>query len=152
MHAGVLLGLMATALASQLDSAHIGEPNTGASRGHGNNDAVSGDCCAVWDTSRGMCLEAMASKGYGKTCHRFDGPPKAGSADAVPKCCYIGRMETHMCLEHGDTEVSDGQEEPKGGPDIHNGGGHGITTELPKHSKTAALPSNFVTVTVTRSA
>ena len=98
-----------------------------------------------------MCVEAMASKGYGKTCHRFDGPPMAGSADAVPNGCYIWRMETHMCLEHGDTEVSDGQEEPKGGPDIHHGGGHGITV-LPTRSKNAALPTNFVTVTVTRSA
>ena len=143
MHATVILALVATTLAAHFESLHIGEPNTGASRGHGNSDPVSGDCCAVWDTSRNTCLEGTVSQGYGKTCHRFDGPPKAGSPDAVPKDCYIWRFETHTCLERAENEVSDGRDEPKGGPDIHNGGGHHTVT---------VLPTSFITVFATMSA
>lgn len=85
----------------------------GTNAGHGQYNAVPGDCCAVWDSVRNVCIEGMQHPGFGRVCHSFDNPPLAGSPDAVPQGCYVWRMKTHKCLERGPGP-HDGFDDPQG--------------------------------------
>ena len=170
----VVLACLATTLASGLQLVprkHWEGKNWGPSLEHDNDYAkdLLGKCYAVWDSYRNRCLEGMAAPGSGKTCHRFDVPPKAGTPEAVPKDCYIWRMENRSCLEKAEG-VSNGENESEAGPDAHHGGGFGTATDLPKSTAKGgfgvltAVPTfsgrvkthlptqtSFVTVTVTGS-